>query len=117
MIYQTDYPVLKAINHEIKEFLSVIINQLLRTDIYPDSIEIIKIKPLYKKVNKLNNYSSMSILPTISKFFERLIFSEIYNYFNKNNVLGEQQYGFGSGQSMELATFKLIDYIILTKHE
>ena len=105
---------LKAIKHEIKEPLSVIINQSLRTGIYPDSLKIAKVKPLYKKgeKNHLNNYRPISILPTISKVFERLMFGQIYNYFNTNRLLCEQQYGFRSGHSTELATVKLIDTII-----
>ena len=56
---------LKTIKHEIKEPLSVIINLSLRTGIYPDSLKIAKVKPLYKKgeKNHLNNYRPISILP------------------------------------------------------
>ena len=60
---------LKAMKHKIKEPLSVIINQSLRTGIYPDSLKITKVKLLYKKgekKNHLNNYRPFSILPTIS---------------------------------------------------
>ena len=46
---------LKAIiKHEIKEPLSVIINQSLRAGIYPDSLKIAKVKPLYKKGEKIS---------------------------------------------------------------
>ena len=57
------------------------------------------VKPLYKKGEKyhLNNYRPISILPTISKVFERLVFGQIYNYFNTNRLLCEQQYGFRYG--------------------
>ena len=40
------------------------------------------------------------------------MFGQIYNYFNTNRLLCEQQYGFRSGHSTELATVKLIDNII-----
>ena len=33
-------------------------------------------------------------MPTISKVFERIIFDQMYHYFNSNNLLAEQQYGF-----------------------
>ena len=51
-------------------------------------------------------------MPAISKVFEHLIFGQIYNYFNTNSLLCEQQYRFRSGHSTELATIKLIDNII-----
>ena len=40
------------------------------------------------------------------------MFSQLYPYFNINNLLSEQQYGFRSQHSTELAYVKLADYII-----
>ena len=37
----------------------------------------------------------------------------MYNYFNVNNLLTEQQYGFRSKHSTELASMKLVDYFIM----
>ena len=50
------------------------------------------------------------MLPTISKIFERVIHMQLYAYFCENNLLCEQQYGFRSKHSTELATIKLVDY-------
>ena len=82
--------------------------------IFPEKLKIAKIKPLHKKCDKccFNNYRPISILPTISKVFERVMYTQLYNYFNVNNVLTEQQYGFRSKHSIELASIKLVDYII-----
>ena len=44
--------------------------------------------------------------------FKRLIIRQMYNYLNTNNLTYEQQYGFRSGDSLELATIKLINTII-----
>ena len=105
---------LKSIKHVISKPLSVIINQSISTGIFPDALKIAKVKPLFKKGDKtsLNNYRPISILPTISKLFERAIYIQMYNYFNSNNLLCEQQYGFRSQHSTELATIRLVDYII-----
>ena len=40
------------------------------------------------------------------------MYTQLYNYFNVNNLLTEQQYGFKSKHSTELASIKLVDYII-----
>ena len=71
-------------------------------------------KPLFKRgdVSQLNNYRPISLLPTISKVFERIIYSQLYAYFNENNLLTEQQYGFRAQHSTELASVKLVDNII-----
>ena len=36
----------------------------------------------------------------------------MYDYFCKHNLLCEQQYGFRSKRSIELATIKLVDYLL-----
>ena len=39
----------------------------------------------------LVNYRPISLLPTISKVFERVIHDELYEYFNLFNLLAEQR--------------------------
>ena len=56
----------------------------------------------------LSNYRPISLLPTISKIFERIL---LYEYFNSNNLLAEQQYGFRSNHSTEYAAVKFVDHI------
>ena len=53
----------------------------------------------------------ISLLPTISKIFERIIHIHLHEYFNSDNLLAEQQYGLGTNHSMECAAFKLVDHI------
>ena len=50
----------------------------------------------------------MSLLPTLSKVFERVIDKQLYNYFNNEKLLAEQQYGFRAKHSTELAAIKLV---------
>ena len=105
---------LKSIKEEVCTPLTVILNQSLLNGIFPDALKIAIVKPLFKKGEKncFNNYRPISLLPTISKKFERAIYFQQYNHFNKNNLLVEQQYGFRPQHSTELATIKLIDIII-----
>ena len=104
---------LKSIKDEIAKPLTIIINQSLKTGIFPDALKIAKVKPLYKKsdIFSLNNYRPISLLPTISKIIERVMYTQLYIYFNAKNLLSEQQYGFRSQHSTELACVKLVDYI------
>ena len=105
---------LKSIGTELSKPLTIIINQCLLTGIFPDLLKIAKVKPLFKRgdVCQLNNYRPISLLPTISKVFERVIYSQLYTYFSENNLLSEQQYGFRAQHSTELASVKLVDNII-----
>ena len=85
----------------------------MKTGIFPEALKIAKVIPLYKKGDNfcLNNYSPISLLPTISKIFERVMFTQLYSYLNAHNLLSEQQYGLRSQHSTELACVKLVDYI------
>ena len=44
------------------------------------------------------------------------MFTQLYSYFNINNLLLEQQYGFRSQHSTDLECVKLLDYIIEEMH-
>ena len=70
------------------------INQLLTTGIFGDAFKLSKVIPLYKKGDSslLVNYRPISLLPTISKIFEKVIHDQLYEYFDKYNLLSEQQY-------------------------
>ena len=100
---------LKQIKHIIVEPLTLIINQSLTSGIYPDKFKISKITPLHKKDDRtvISNYGPISLLPTMSKIIERIMHSQLYAYFNENNLIAEQQYGFRSHHSMELTALKL----------
>ena len=80
----------------ISQSLTIIINQLLTTGIFPDAFKLSKVIPLFKKGDSsgLVNYRSISLLPTISKILEKVIHDQLYEYFDKFNLLAEQQYGF-----------------------
>ena len=105
---------LKSIKSEISEAIAIIINQSILAGIFPAQLKLTKVKPLYKKGNKwcLNNYRPILLLPTISKIFERVMYKQLYQYFNEIKLLFEQQYGFRLQHSTELAAVKLVDYVI-----
>ena len=104
---------LKTIKGDISQSLAIIINQMLTTGIFPDDFKLSKVIPLFKKGDSslLINYRPISLLPTISKIFERVIHDQMYEYFNKFKLLAEQQYGFRKQHSTEYAAVKLIDHV------
>ena len=94
--------------------LELIINDMLDTGIFPDQLKIAKVIPIYKKNDKnlFNNYRPISILPVISKIFEKVIYQQIYEHMEKLKLLFEFQYGFRRGHSTEHAALHLIDKVI-----
>ena len=107
---------LKDIGVVIAPTLSVIVNQLLCTGVFPDKLTIAKVIPLVKKGDEslVENYRPISLLPSISKVFERIIFNQLYKYLDDNNLLFGSQYGFRKHHSTELAAVELIDRIYET---
>ena len=103
----------QLLKNKISKPLTVIINQMLKTGIFPDSFKTSKIVPLFKKGDHglLTNYRPISLLPTISKVFERVIYDQMYLYFNNNNLLADEPFGFRKNHSTEYAAIKLVDHI------
>ena len=50
-------------------------------------------------------------MPAISKIFESIIYDQLYAYFDNNNILSEEHYGFRTKHSTELAAVDLVVYI------
>ena len=69
---------LKVIKASISPSLTIIINQML-TGIFPDAFKLSKVIPLFKKGDSslLVNYRPISLLPTISKIFEKVIHDQL----------------------------------------
>ena len=105
---------LKTIKNDVSGSLAIIINQSLDTGVFPNKFKLAKVVPIFKKDDdtKFSNYRPISILPTISKVFERVIFEQLYNYLNSLNLFYHRQYGFRENHSTELAALELIDRII-----
>ncbi len=106
---------LQTIKSAILKPITIIINQMLTTGIFPDKLKIAKVSPVYKKDDEtlFTNYRPISMLPSISKIFEKVIFNQLYNYFQENSLFYSAQYGFREGHSTELAALELVDRITL----
>ena len=106
---------LKFITIEIIKPLTLIINQCLTTGIFPDKLKIAKIVPIHKKEEKdiLNNYRPISLLPSVSKVIERVMFNQIYAFFQTNKLFYYSQYGFREKHSTDLAALEMVDRLAM----
>ena len=95
---------LKRISKIFAAPLSIIINQYLVTGIFPDRLKIAKVIPLFKKGDDhvFDNYRPISLLSSISKVVEKIVFIQVYNYFSKQNLLYDGQYGFRKSIQLSL---------------
>ena len=86
----------------------------MSTGIFPDQLKLAKVIPLHKKDSQTNisNYRPISLLPSLSKVLERVAFEQLSTYFVSNNLFHNNQYGFRSNHSTELAALHLMDKLI-----
>jgi hypothetical protein len=112
---------LKLSGNALIKPLTLIINQSLHNGIFPQKLKIAKVIPIYKKDDPHlpNNYRPISLLPAISKVFEKVAHKQLQNYFSNNDLFYNHQYGFREGYSTELALTEFIDRLnhILDKNE
>jgi len=72
-------------------------DRFLKLRSLPFSFNSAIITPLYKRKGKRSDPSSyrpISILPLLSKLFEKMIFRKLYSYVEKENLLDDRQHGF-----------------------
>ena len=89
--------ILKAAASSIASSLTYIFNHALISSHFPSEWKVARLLPLFKKGprNLAENYSRpISILPTISKLMERIMYDQLYEYLNENSLLSDHQFGF-----------------------
>ena len=64
--------------------------------VFPQIFKTAKVIPIFKSGarNSVNNYRPISILPSLSKVFEKLIKTRLVNFVNKHDIFYDHQYGF-----------------------
>ena len=62
--------------------------------VFPEEVKHADVIPIHKKQDKSDkdNYRPVSILPNISKIYKRLIYNQLYDYFD--DILFPSQCGF-----------------------
>ena len=90
--------------------LTHIINISISQGIFLDSVKI------EKEGSRLScdNYRPISILPTLSKIFEKCIFNQFTSYLSTEDILTPKQYGFRSSSATTDCLVDLIEEITAT---
>ena len=87
---------LKSLCNQICEPLSLIFNKSLSEGHFPSRMKSADVIPLFKSKSMLQktNYRPISLLLTLSKVLEKIIYSRTYNFLESTRQLYEGQYGF-----------------------
>ena len=104
---------LKAGNIVIAPVVTRIINNCIRLSVFPETWKVGKISVIYKNKGprtEPNSYRPITLLCSLSKLIEKVMFKQILNYFTNNNMMDPRQYGFRPHRSCSQA---VVDYLTM----
>ena len=77
-------------------------------------MKLAEVFPLFKSKSRkeTTNYRPISLLLTLSKVLEKIVYKRVYNFLDRTNQLFISQYGFRSKHSCENAIQELIGNVL-----
>ena len=90
-------------------FIFASFNNAVSKGVFPNELKQADIKSIYKKEsrNEKQNYRPVSILPNLSKIFERCIYDQLKDHFDK--LLSNYQWGVRKGLSTQHCLLAMIE--------
>ena len=73
--------------------LPELINWYLKKGVFPDILNIAHVTPIFKSGDRCdpNNYRSITVLPVVTKVFEKSMYKTVMNLLEKYQLLSHQQ--------------------------
>ena len=105
---------LKKLSDELVVPLTMICNTSMVTGTFPKQMKTAVVIPLFKSKERelVNNYRPISLLLTISKLLEKVMYTRVYDFMQNTNQIYESQYGFRTGHSCENAISEALGEIV-----
>ena len=103
---------LKKEQYTFAKLLKPLINEAINEGIFPACLKTANVIPIFKKgdMTNLNNYRPISLLPVLSKVFEKVLNMQITKVV-ENGYIDENQFGFRINHNTEDAVLKFVDKI------
>ena len=108
-----DNQLLKSIIPYIVDPLVYIVNLSLTHGIVPNNMKTAKVIPIYTKGDHcdVNNYRPISLLTSISKVLERIIYIRTINFLNKFDIFCNFQFGFREKHNTSHALLTFVEKV------
>ncbi|KAG8278220.1 hypothetical protein J6590_108668 [Homalodisca vitripennis] len=105
---------IKYVGKSLLKPLVHLINSSLITGNFPEVLKVSRVIPIFKKGEKfkMNNYRPVSVLPSLSKIYERVMYSRLVDHLKNNDLFDRQQHGFRKGKSITSALLEFTETII-----
>ena len=105
---------LKQIAVEISAPLCYIYNLSLSTGTFPNVWKTSHTVPIFKDSGdrtNMSNYRPVGIISAFSKILEKIVYSRVYTYLERNNFFFKCQFGFRENKNVPQALVKVLNYI------
>ena len=91
--------------------LKHIFNNSLQKGVFPDSMKIARVIPIFKTgdAQEFSNYRPVSILPQFSKILEKIFHNRLMSFLNDKQILYNGQFGFRKKHSTSMAILELVE--------
>ena len=101
---------LKDLKDELIYPLEILFNNSLDEGLFPQQMKEAFVVPLHKGKSKYetSNYQPISLLMTMSKILEKIMYKRVYDFLDTNNLIYSSQHGFRNKHSCESAVGELI---------
>ena len=111
------YCLLKELRPVITKPLEIAYNKSLQEEIFPEAMKMADTVPLFKVQSKqeCNNYRPISLLITLSKVLEKIVYKRTIAFLDMHNILCNSQYGFRKQHSCSDAIMELVSEILKNK--
>ena len=88
--------ILKIACRVVSKSLAKIFNTFLETGISREVWKLARVAPIFKTGVKsdMSNYRPISVLSSVARVFEKIVYEQLYDYFEKNRFLTKYQSGF-----------------------
>ena len=98
----------------VSEWLFNFFNKCMTIDEFPESSKIANITPIPKvhSPSSSSEYRPISILPVLSKLFDKVLYHRVYSHSTEHNLIDKRQYRFRENHSMELAITTIYDELL-----
>ena len=108
---QNDIPtkILKENTEVLARYFHKNINFCIENSIFPSDLKLADVTPAFKKKYKTSkyNYRPITILPNISKIYERCLYNQMQTYFD--NLLSKYQYRLRKGFNTQHCLLSMIE--------
>ena len=100
--------ILKNVKDILTSSITDIFNASIKSKTFSDDFKIARVTPIFNggDTEDLGNYRLISILASIARIFERLLYKQLHDFLVTNKILNDKQWGF---RSLHFTALALID--------